>query len=247
MEYANIFGCLLDLEALNSSCQQRQLAPKLGSLKINLFPESSTTSTSSVSSAGSTINLSFPSAASSTSSTLSLTPSTILRTARTSSHLFTWSTASSTGLYISTSSYLPSLLTISTTSAASLSTSSALTLTSTHGNQKIVSISVGAAIGSAAAFTILALIIVLVFRRQRRVFKRRLRSPIATTRNGSQGEAANEIVDLYEPYIYQAPVEMDAKRAVNEAAGSPVHELVGSKVIARAETPVETRQPHKSQ
>lgn len=105
----------------------------------------------------------------------------------------------------------------------------------------------GAAIGSAAAFTILALIIVLVFRRQRRVLKRRSRNPIDITMNGSQGEAANETVDFYKPYVYQAPVEMDAKRVVNEIAGSPVHELVGSEVTARAETLSQTGKPHEPQ
>lgn len=91
----------------------------------------------------------------------------------------------------------------------------------------------GAGFGSAAALMVLVLIIVLVIRHQHQVSKR---SAIVNIAGSSRGSAANRNsgADLNLPYIYQSPVEMDAKRAVNEIAGLPIHEMNGSSVVLKA-------------
>ena len=93
----------------------------------------------------------------------------------------------------------------------------------------------GAGIGSAAALIIIALIIVLVIRGQRQVSKRSL---IVNVDDRSRGDAPsrNSDSDLNTPYVYQPPIEMDAKRAEYEIAGSPIHEMVGSSIIVRAKS-----------
>lgn len=93
----------------------------------------------------------------------------------------------------------------------------------------------GAGLGSAAALIILAVSLVLIIRHRRQVSKR---SRIVNADDDSQADGANREshVDVNTPYIYQPPVEMDAKREVNEIAGSPIHEMVGSSILVRAKT-----------
>lgn len=100
----------------------------------------------------------------------------------------------------------------------------------------------GAGLGSAAALIVLALIVVLLIRRQRERREVAKRSRIATIADsGGEGEVDRDSdVDLLKPYVYQPPVEMDAIRRVNEISGSPVHELVGSRVIVKAKTVFQT-------